>query len=68
MLRLVQISSGSSRRVALVEEPFLHCLKTVESVYELALASVREGSSLSSWARELAAKSSAPTPIEDRSE
>ena len=54
MLRLVQFSNGSSRRVALVEEPFLHCLKTVEWVYELALASVREGTSLSSWARELA--------------
>ncbi len=54
MLRLVQISNGSSRRVALVEEPFLHCLKTAESIYELALASVREGTSLSSWARELA--------------
>ena len=55
MLRLVQISNGSSRRVALVEEPYLHCLNTVESVYELALASVREGTSLSSWARDLAA-------------
>ena len=54
MLRLVQISNGLSRRLALVEEPLLHCLTTVESVYELALASVREGTSLSGWARDLA--------------
>ena len=54
MIRLVQISNGSSRRVALVEEPYLHCLITVESVYELALASVREGTSLSAWAHDLA--------------
>ena len=50
MIRLVQISNGSSRRVALVEEPYLHFLITVESVYELALGSVREGTSLSASA------------------
>ncbi len=54
MIRLVQISNGSSRRVALVEEPHLHFLITAESVYELALASVREGTSLSAWAHDLA--------------
>jgi hypothetical protein len=36
MLHLVQISNGSSRRVAIVEEPRLRCLTGVESVYELA--------------------------------
>lgn len=35
MVHLVQISNGSSRRVAIVEEPRLHCLTGVESVYEL---------------------------------
>lgn len=36
MIHLVQISDGSSRRVAIVEEPRLHCLGGVQSVYELA--------------------------------
>jgi hypothetical protein len=36
MIHLVQISDGSSRRVAIVEEPRLHCLAGVQSVYELA--------------------------------
>jgi hypothetical protein len=54
MLRLVQICNGSARRVALVEEPYLHCLTSVESVYELALACVRDGTSLSGRALDLA--------------
>src|SRR5258708_17286957 len=36
MIHLVQISDGSSRRVEIVQEPHLHCLVGVESVYELA--------------------------------
>ena len=36
MIHLVQIGNGSSRRVALVEEPHLRCLTEVQSVYELA--------------------------------
>jgi hypothetical protein len=35
MIHLVQIGDGSSRRVAIVEEPSLHCLTEVQSVYEL---------------------------------
>jgi hypothetical protein len=33
---LVQLSNGSLRRVAMVKEPYLHCLEEVSSVYELA--------------------------------
>ena len=36
MIHLVQIGNGTSRRVALVDEPHLRCLTEVESVYELA--------------------------------
>ena len=54
MLRLVQISNGLSRRVALVEEPYLHCLTSVESVFELALACVAYGTSLSGRVLDLA--------------
>jgi hypothetical protein len=54
MLRLVQISNGSSRRVALVQEPNLHCLATVSSVYELASACVQDGISLSGRVSDLA--------------
>lgn len=37
MIHLVQISTGASRRVAIVEEPHLRCLSEVQSVYELVL-------------------------------
>jgi hypothetical protein len=50
MLRLVQISNGSSRRVAIVEEPRLRCLTGVESVYELAQLCLAEGRRLSEHA------------------
>jgi hypothetical protein len=51
---LVQIANRSSRRVALVEEPYLHCLVGVSSVYELAQHCVREAISLTEYARSLA--------------
>lgn len=35
-IHLVQIGNGSSRRVAIVEEPYLRCLTEAESIYELA--------------------------------
>jgi hypothetical protein len=54
MIRLVQISNGSSRRVALVKEPQLHSLTAVESVYELALTCIGEDISLSARVRDLA--------------
>jgi hypothetical protein len=50
MLHLVQISNGSSRRVAIVEEPRLRCLTGVESVYELAQLCLAEGRRLSEHA------------------
>lgn len=43
MVHLVQISDGSARRVALVEEPRLRCLEGVGSVYELARGCLRDG-------------------------
>jgi hypothetical protein len=46
MIHLVQIGNGSSRRVALVEEPKLRCLAEVESVYELAQRCLRSGRGL----------------------
>lgn len=54
MIHLVQISNGSSRRVAIVEEPELRCLRDVQSVYVLAQESLRSGSSLSDYARKRA--------------
>jgi hypothetical protein len=50
MLHLVQISNGSSRRVAIVEEPHLRCLTGVESVYELAHLCLAQGRRLSEHA------------------
>lgn len=46
MLHLVQISNGTSRRVALVEEPYLRCLAEVDNVYELAQRCLRRGRKL----------------------
>jgi len=51
MTHLVQISDGSSRRVAIVEEPRLHCLDGVQSVYELAQQCLNLGRKLSEYAR-----------------
>jgi hypothetical protein len=54
MIHLVQITNGVSRCVALVTEPKLHCLEGVNSVYDLALICMREGTSLSAKASQLA--------------
>jgi hypothetical protein len=54
MIHLVQIGNGSSRRVALVEEPLLHCLTEVQSVYELAQRCLGCRSKLSEQALALA--------------
>jgi hypothetical protein len=54
MIHLVQISNGSSRRVAIVEEPRLHCLTGVQSVYELAQQCLGLGRDLSEQATALA--------------
>lgn len=54
MIHLVQISDGTERRVAMVEEPHLRCLEGVFSVYELALRYAQSGSKLSEQASALA--------------
>ena len=54
MTRLVQISNGSSRRVAMVEEPHLRCLADVESVYELAQRCLQSGRGLGELSKALA--------------
>jgi hypothetical protein len=54
MTHLVQIANGPTRRVALVEEPYLRCLLDVESVYALAQLSLRDGVKLGQLARTLA--------------
>jgi hypothetical protein len=50
MIHLVQISDRSARRVAIVEEPRLHCLTGVQSVYELAQQCLSLGRQLSEYA------------------
>jgi hypothetical protein len=54
MIHLVQIGNGTSRRVALVEEPHLRCLVDVQSVYELAQRCLRSGVNLGEQALTLA--------------
>jgi len=54
MIHLVQISDGSERRVAIVEEPGLRCLSGVQSVYELVLRCLSNGGKLSEQALALA--------------
>lgn len=45
-MRLVQLTSGAERRVALVEEPNLRLLSGLSSVYELANLAIERGSTL----------------------
>lgn len=52
---LVQLSNGSSRRVALVEEPNLRCLEGISSTYELAQQCLAASQSMAAQARILAA-------------
>jgi hypothetical protein len=54
MIHLVQLSNGSSRRVAIVEEPHLRCLTGVQSVYELAQTCLDRGRQLSEQAMAIA--------------
>jgi hypothetical protein len=53
-VHLVQLSDGSNRRVALVEEPHLRCLEGVSSVYELALRCLEQSLPLAQHAASLA--------------
>jgi hypothetical protein len=54
MIHLVQLGNGSSRRVAVVEEPHLRCLTEVQSVYELVQRCLRHGHHLSEQSLALA--------------
>ncbi|NYF79010.1 AraD1 family protein [Granulicella arctica] len=54
MIHLVQISNGLSRRVALVDEPHLHCLTEIKTVYELVQRCLGSGYQLSEQALALA--------------
>jgi hypothetical protein len=54
MIHLVQVSNGSSRRVAVVDGSRLRCLTEVQSLYELVLRSLRHGRQLSDQALALA--------------
>ena len=54
MIHLVQISNGSSRRVAVVEGPHLRCLREVETVYELVHRCLSRSGQLSTQALGLA--------------
>ena len=51
MTRLIQIQKGRERAVALVEEPRFALIGGFKTVYDLALAAVRNGSSLSAVVR-----------------
>jgi len=53
-VHLVQITDGSARRVALVEEPHLRCLASVSSVYQLAQQCLQHSQSMVEQARALA--------------
>lgn len=57
-LRLVQISNGSERHVALIDEPRLCCLRDVTSIYELACECLRSGKSFYQQVPELASGAS----------
>jgi hypothetical protein len=50
MPRLVQLTDGTSRRVALVDEPTLRLLDGVSSIYELATLAAETGDALSGLA------------------
>ncbi|MEO6815763.1 MAG: GguC protein, partial [Edaphobacter sp.] len=54
MIHLVQIGNGTSRRVAVVDEPHLRCLDGVESVYELAQSCLRSGKGITEHVQSLA--------------
>ncbi|MEO5917719.1 MAG: AraD1 family protein [Luteolibacter sp.] len=54
MKRLVQIQNGSTRHVAFVEEPHLHILAGVSSIYELAQQAIESETSLFALIRERA--------------
>ena len=52
-MRLVQLTSGAMRRVAMVEEPNLRLVREVASVYALVQMAITRGGSLSNVVKEL---------------
>jgi hypothetical protein len=56
MTRLIQISKGKVRRVALVEEPNVRLLDACSSVYELALMAIAAGMKISELGRQKAGR------------
>jgi hypothetical protein len=54
VIRLVQLGNGSSRCVALVDEPNLRCLSGVESIYDLARQCIDDRTSLSDRVNQVA--------------
>ena len=54
MISLVQLSSGATRRVAVVVEPYLRLLADVTSIYDLANHCIQQNISLTAKAHELA--------------
>jgi hypothetical protein len=54
MTRIVQLTDGARRRVALVDEPILRPLERVESTHALASIAMATGAALSTLARDLA--------------
>jgi hypothetical protein len=58
LIRLVQVANGSSRRVALVDEPHLRILARVESIFELASECIRDHASLGERIHSLATSES----------
>ena len=51
MSRVVQLTDGTTRRVALVDEPVLRLLDSVSSIYDLATLATQSGDALSGLAR-----------------
>ena len=51
MARVVQLTDGQTRRVALVDEPALRVIEDVSSIYELATLAIEAGSPLSGLAQ-----------------
>jgi hypothetical protein len=54
MARVVQLTDGSTRRVALVDEPTLRVIDGVSSIYELATLATETGDALSGLAQDRA--------------
>ena len=52
MARVVQLTDGTTRRVALVDEPALRLVDAASSIYELAMLATETGDALYSGGEE----------------